>query len=46
MFTTEERNVITSSYIICSTNASKYSEDILRKLTFKYLEKAPSSFTE
>ena len=35
IFTTEEGNLIISSYI----NARKYSEEILRRLTFKYFGK-------
>ena len=39
MFTTEEGNLIIRSRIICFANAMKYSEEILRRLTFKYFEK-------
>ena len=39
MFTTEEGNFIISSCIICFADARKYSEEILRRLTFKYFEK-------
>ena len=51
MFTTEEGNLIICSCIICFANARKYSEEIRRRLTFKYVKKAaefsiPSSFTE
>ena len=51
MFTTKERNLIISSCIKYFTNALKYFEEILRRLTFKYFEKVagfsiPSSFTE
>ena len=53
MFTTEEGNVIVCYIlnVICSGNARKYSEEILRRLTFVYFEKVaefsiPSSFTE
>ena len=51
MFTTEEGNLILSSCIICFANAKKYSEEILRRLTFKYFENVAefsirSSFTE
>ena len=40
-----------SSFIICFASARKYSEEILRRLTFKYFEKIakfciPSSFKE
>ena len=51
MFTTEEGNLIISSSVICLANARKYSEETLRRLTFKYFEKVSelsitSSFTE
>ena len=51
MSSTEVGNVIISSRVICFANARKYSEEILRRLTFKYFEKVaefslPSSFTE
>ena len=39
MFITEESNLIISSCIISFANARKYSEEILRRLTFKYFEK-------
>ena len=39
MFSTEEGNLIISSCIICFANARSYSEEILRRLTFKYFEK-------
>ena len=43
MFTTEEGNLIISSCIICFANARKYSEEILRRLTFKYFNKVAVS---
>ena len=51
MFATGEGNLIISSCVICFANARKYSEEELRRLTFKYFEKVagfsiPSSFTE
>ena len=36
---TQEGNVIINSSIIGFANARKYSEETLRRLTFKYLEK-------
>ena len=39
MFTTKEGNAIISSCIIRFANARKYSEEILRRLIFKYFEK-------
>ena len=39
MFSTEQGNAIISPYIICFANAKNYSEEILRRLIFKYLEK-------
>ena len=51
MFTTEIGNVIIISCIICFVNARKYSEEIVRRLTFKCFEKVAvfsllSSFTK
>ena len=51
MFATEEGNLFISSYVTSFANVRKYSEEILRRLTFKYLEKVaessiPSSFRE
>ena len=51
MFTAEEGNLIISFCVICLANARKYSEEILRRLSFKNFEKVaefsvPSSFTE
>ena len=39
MFTTEDGNLIISSFSICFSNARGYSEKTLRRLTFKYFEK-------
>ena len=44
-------DLIISSCITCFANGRKYSEEILRRLTFKYFEgvaefSLPSSFTE
>ena len=39
MVTTKKRNPVISSCIICFTNAREYSEEMLRRLTIKYLEK-------
>ena len=51
MFATEEGNLIISSCVTNFDNVRKYSEEILRRLTFKYLGKVaefsiPSSFRE
>ena len=51
MFSNEVGNVIISSSMICFANDRSYLEKILRRLTFKYIEKVaefsiPSSFTE
>ena len=51
MFTSEEGNLIISSCIICFAEARKYSEEIVRRLPFKYFAKLaefsiPSSFME
>ena len=51
MFTFEEKNVIISSCIACFANTREYSEEILRRLTFKHFENVaeasiPSCFTE
>ena len=39
MFSTEQGNAIISPCIICFANAKNYSEEILRRLIFKYFEK-------
>ena len=51
MFIIEEGNFVISSCVICFADARKYSEETLRRLTFKYFEKVaefsiPSSSTE